>query len=191
MRHTTLKVLHVLAVGTWFGGAAFFNFVTAVTVFDTFKQVVNAGPSDRTAHQRIIDPAAPQAEKDALASALAGSAVGPVFPKYFAMQAVCGVVALVTAVRWWNASGTVHRWRVYVIGLAVLTVAVGWPISDYVSELRLLRFDPNPEAAAAARAAFGPWHLASLALSTVTVCLAGIGLGMAACLPAGRGEPRA
>jgi hypothetical protein len=37
--------------------------------------------------------------------------------------------------------------------------------------------------AAAAKAAFGPWHLASLGLSVVTVALAGVGLAMAARLP--------
>ncbi|MDB5307916.1 MAG: plsY [Gemmataceae bacterium] len=180
MYQTALKAIHILALGMWFGGAAFFNFVTAPTIFDSFKQVVHAGPSDRTAHQTIV---APQADKDALASALAGAAVGPVFPKYFAMQAVCGLMALATALAWWNAPGQIHRRRVLVIGLAVLTVAVGWPISNHVSELRVLRFDPNPETASTAKAAFGPWHLVSLLLSLVTVCLAGLGLAMAAKMP--------
>lgn len=185
MRQTVVKVLHVLALGLWFGGAAFFNFVTAVSIFDSFKHVVYDGPSDRTAHQQIIEPSASKEQKDALASALAGSAVGPVFPKYFAMQAVCGLVSLVTAVSWWNVGQgrKVHRFRVYVIGLAVLTVVVGWPISNTVSELRLLRFDPNSDTAGAARAAFASWHLVSLFLSFVTVCLAGIGLMFAAQMP--------
>ena len=38
--------------------------------------------------------------------------------------------------------------------------------------------------AAKAKAAFGPWHLASLALSTVTVVLAGVALLLGAKLPA-------
>jgi hypothetical protein len=184
MSQTLLKVIHVLALGMWFGGAAFFNFIAAVPIFVSFKEVVNAGPSDRTAYHQIIDPGAPQEEKAALASALAGSAVGPVFPRYFAMQAVCGALALLTALMWWNAGGKVHRWRVYVLAAAVAIVAVAWPISNYVSELRVLRFDPNSDVAAAARADFGPWHLASLLLSCVTVLFAGIALAMAAKLPA-------
>ena len=72
MCRTTLKVFHVLALGMWFGGAGFFNFFAAPAIFDSFKQVVNSGPSDRTAHQRIIDPTALQTDKDLLASALAG-----------------------------------------------------------------------------------------------------------------------
>jgi hypothetical protein len=169
----------------WFGGAAFFNFIAAVPIFESFKQVVNGGPSDRTAYQQIIDPKASDDQKNALASALAGSAVGPVFPRYFAMQAVCGLIALATALAWWNAGGKVHRHRVYVLALAVLTVAIAWPISNYVSELRVLRFDPDSATALAAKAAFGPWHLASLLLSCATVLLAGLALAMAAKMPTG------
>lgn len=185
MRQPVVRALHVLALGLWFGGAAFFNFAAAPAIFASFREVVNAGPSDRTAYQRIIDPAAPQAEKDALASALAGSAVGPVFPKYFATQAACGLVALVTAWGWRNAEGRrrVHRLRLWVIALAWLTVVIGWPISNEVSELRLLRFSPDRGTADAAKALFGPWHLASLLLSFVTVCLAGIALALAGRLP--------
>lgn len=196
MRDTLVRGLHVLSLGLWFGGAAFFNFVAAVPIFNSFEQVVNAGPSDRTAGETIFTPSG-DAEKDAhrkknLANALAGSAVGPVFPRYFALQAVCGVIALVTALSWWNAEGgrKVHRWRVYLIAAGVLTVAVGWPLSNYVSELRLARFSPDTAVASAAKAAFGPWHQVSLLLSTVTVCLAGVALALAARLPAAEQTPR-
>lgn len=184
---TTLKSAHVLALGLWVGGAAFFNFVTAPTVFETFKLVVEAGPSDRTAYQPIGRPGAEQKEKAALASALAGSAVGPVFPRYFLWQFVCGAVALLTASAWWRYGG-VHRWRVGVIGAAVVTVAAGWPLSDAVTQLRVKRYDPDTTTAEAADAAFKAWHLWSLGLSTVTVLLAGAGLAMAANLPAERGR---
>ncbi|MBX9585607.1 MAG: DUF4149 domain-containing protein [Gemmataceae bacterium] len=177
------KVLHVLALGLWFGGAAFFNFAAATAIFASFEEVVRTAPSDRTAGVPIVPPGTSEQARKDLASALAGAAVGPVFPRYFAMQAVCGVVALLTAVRWWNL-GRAHRLRVLVIGLALLTVAAGWPLSNYVGELRLQRFDPNTSVAHAARAAFGPWHLASLGLSVVTVGLAGVGLALAAKLPA-------
>jgi hypothetical protein len=106
-----------------------------------------------------------------------------VFPLYFGMQAVCGLLALVTALTWWKVPGKVHRWRVYLIALALVTLAVGWPLSNYVSELRLERYSADSAVAAAASAAFGPWHLASLALSFVTVSLAGVALALAAKLP--------
>jgi acyl phosphate:glycerol-3-phosphate acyltransferase len=184
MRQVILRGLHVLALGMWFGGAGFFNFLAAPPIFASFKQVVYAGPSDRTAQETIIPADASPERKDALASALAGSAVGPVFPRYFGMQAVCGILALVTALSWWKAEGKVHRWRVYVIAAAVLIVAIGWPISNYVSELRLLRFAPDTAVAAAAKTDFVSWHLVSLFLSFVTVCLAGVALALASRLPA-------
>jgi acyl-phosphate glycerol 3-phosphate acyltransferase len=183
MRQTLLRVLHVLALGFWFGGAGFFNFLAAPPIFASFKQVVQSGPSDRTAYETIIPADASRERQDALASALAGSAVGPVFPRYFAMQAVCGAIALLTASSWWNSPGRIHRWRVVVIGVALATVAIGWPISNEVSALRLQRFAPAQATAAAAREAFASWHLVSLFLSFVTVCLAGTALALAAKLP--------
>lgn len=183
MRETLVRSIHVLALGLWFGGAAFFNFVAAVPIFDSFKQVVNNGPSDRTAYRTIIAPDATQEEKDALANALAGSAVGPIFPRYFALQAVCGVFAFVTAFSWWKLPGRLNRIRVVVIGLALLTVAVGSPISTYVSDLRPKRFDPVESVREAAKAAFATWHLVSLLLAFVTTCLAGASLAMASALP--------
>lgn len=183
MRQTLLRLVHVLALGMWFGGAAFFNFVTAPAIFASFENVVNDGPSDRTAHLTIISGDAPAAQKKALASALAGSAVGPVFPRYFLMQALCGTAALVTALPWWNAGGSIHRWRIVFLGLALALVATGWPVSEHVSQLRLERFQPDEAPAALAKAAFGSWHLVSLALSAVTTLLSGIALALAAKMP--------
>jgi acyl phosphate:glycerol-3-phosphate acyltransferase len=185
MRETILRGLHIMALSLWFGGAAFFNFIAAVPIFRSFEEVVHGGPSDRTAGETIIPPDASEERKKALASALAGSAVGPVFPRYFAMQAVCGLIALVTALNWWNAEGgrKVHHWRVLLIAAGVFTVAVGWPLSNYVSELRLARFSADDAMANAAKAAFGTWHRASLLLSTVTVCLAGAAMALAGKLP--------
>lgn len=186
VRHTLLKVLHVLALGVWFGGAGFFSFVVAPTQNTTFKEVVRTAPNDRTAFLPLVPPDRATDETRAdLASALFGAAVGPVFPKFFGMQAVCGGIALVTALVWWNAGPgrSVHRWRVIVLALAVLTLAVGWPVSESVSELRVKRFDPVPGVATAAREAFASRHLISLGLSAVTTLLAGVGLALAAKLP--------
>jgi glycerol-3-phosphate acyltransferase PlsY len=94
------------------------------------------------------------------------------------------MVAILTA-RTWAAGGRVHRWRIYILWAAFLTVVAGWPISTWVSELRADRFSSDSGIASAARAAFGPWHLVSLALSFVTVTLAGIALALAAKLPNG------
>jgi glycerol-3-phosphate acyltransferase PlsY len=188
MRDTILRGLHLLALGLWFGGAAFFNFGAAPTIFESFKEVVNESPSYRTANETILDKSKSSDENDlkrrreSLASALAGSAVGPVFPIYFAMQAVCAMVAILTA-RAWAASGGVHRWRVVVLWAALVAVSAGWFVSGWVSQLRVDRFSGNTEVAAAAKEAFRNWHFVSLFLSMVTVCLAGVALALAAKLP--------
>ena len=184
MRLTMVRMLHVLALGMWFGGAAFFNFVSAPAIFESFTKVVNDGPSDRTAYTQIIDPDSSPETKKSLASALAGSAVAPIFPKYFLMQAICGSIALVTALSWWHCTPhRVQRLRVGILGIAFALVAVSWPISQTVSQLRVDRFSPDASIASSAREKFGPWHLVSLALSVVTTLLAGVGLALAAKLP--------
>jgi acyl-phosphate glycerol 3-phosphate acyltransferase len=181
MRHTILKMLHVLALGFWFGGAAFFSFVVAPTQNATFKEVVHTAPNDRTANLPLVPEGRSEeqtkATKNDLASALFGAGVGPVFPKFFLMQAVCGGVALITALSWWK----VGRTRVVVIALAVCLVFVCWWVSDVVSELRVERLRSE-----SARTAFAEWHFVSLGLSAVTTLLAGVGLAMAARLPADR-----
>jgi acyl-phosphate glycerol 3-phosphate acyltransferase len=182
MRQPFLRVLHLLALGLWFGGAAFFNFVAAPAIFESFKTVVFTNPSDRTAGVTIIPANDGPVRMEALASALAGSAIGPLFPQLFLMETLCGLIALVTALTWWK-SGKLGRSRVIVIGTAVLVVVVDWLISIRVSELRLARFSTDEASASAAKAAFTSWHLVSLALSCVTTCLAGVALAMAARLP--------
>jgi acyl-phosphate glycerol 3-phosphate acyltransferase len=185
MLHTPARAIHVLSLGLWFGAVVMFNFVVAPTqFFEAFPAVVESAPSDRTAHLPLA-PGATKEQKKQLATALAGSAVGPVFPKFFQLQAVCAALALITALGWWRAPGRVNRWRVIVIGLAAVTVAVGWPISGMVSSLRVRRFEADAALAQSATELFGHWHMFSLMLSVLTAVLAGIALAMAAKMPDG------
>ena len=188
-QEAALRSLHLLAVGLWFGGALFFNFVAAPPIFAAFKAVVAESPSDRTALLDIVPPGTPQAERDALASALAGAAVGPIFPRYFAMQLVCGAVTLVTALSFAGAGG-VHRVRAVLAGVAFALVVVSVPVSHTVSRLRLERYGPDAAVAARAKELFGPVHLVSLALSGVTTLLAGGVLALGARLPAATSPTR-
>ncbi len=192
MRRRLLRLLHILALGMWFGGAAFFNWLAAPAIFQSFDEVVRQGPSDRTAGEQLLPPEADEARKKALASALAGAAVGPIFPRYFVLQAVCGVVALLTAWGWRHAENGAwpHRLRLGIIAAAMLGVLAGWPIAEYVSELRLQRYAIDAAVAAAARSAFGPWHAASLLLSQLTTLLAGIALALAAFMPSEQSDVR-
>ncbi|HEX3149432.1 MAG TPA: glycerol-3-phosphate 1-O-acyltransferase PlsY [Gemmataceae bacterium] len=183
MLHTLTRAIHVISLGVWFGSAVMFNLIVAPTqFFEAFPAVVESAPSDRTANLPLA-PGASEDQKKQLATALAGSAVGPVFPKFFKLQAVCAALALVTALAWWQRRGRVHRCRVILAALAATTIAVGWPLSNKVSALRVERFDVDPATAEAARTAFSEWHLASLMLSFVTLVLAGLTLTLAAKMP--------
>jgi hypothetical protein len=165
-----------------FGGSAFFNFVTAPAIFRSFEEVAAASKSDRTANIAIVPDDATDETRKALASALAGAAVGPVFPKYFAMLVICGSVALITSLPW-RSQGLIHKRRTLLL-LAVLIVAVvGWPLSGYVSQLRLERFAADPAVAAKAKSLFGPVHLMSLGLSAVGTLLNGFSLWTAGRIP--------
>ncbi len=189
------KVLHVLAVSLWFGSAVFFNFIAAPTIFASFAEVVREAPSDRTAGFPLLDQ--PPESRDEtqlkkLANALAGAAVGPLFPIFFGLQAICAGIVLVTAIGWClRYPQRVHRVRAWFAGLAALTVGIGWWLSERVSLLRVERYSTDPAVAQAAQDAFGPWHLVSLLLSFLTALLAlGIVL-MAASLPESKDGPNA
>lgn len=186
---TIARAIHVLSLGTWFGAIVMFNFIVAPTqFFEAFPAVVESAPSDRTAYLPLAPDANPK-QKEQLATALAGSAVGPVFPKFFQLQAACSVLALITALGWWRANGRVHRWRVIVLTLALSTIAIGWPISNIVSALRIERFHPDNSIAEAAKASFSEMHMISLWQSMLTALLVGIALAMAAKLPIGTTTP--
>ena len=179
-----LRTVHVVALGMWFGGSFFFNLLAAPAIFASFAEAVESAPTGRTANEPLLPPDADPDRKKRLASALAGAAVGPVFPRYFAMQAVCGGLALVTASAWRGVPGGVHRLRVKLLLAGLLTVAAGWPLSRYVTELRVQRVDlTNPSRAEDARSLFVPWHLASLGLSFFTIILSGGALALAGRLP--------
>jgi acyl-phosphate glycerol 3-phosphate acyltransferase len=182
MRQILLRVLHLLVNGVWFGGAVFFNFLAAPAIFRSFDEVVHTAPSDRTGYLPLLPEGATEEQKKVLSSALAGSAVGPIFPLYFAMQAVCVAVALLTALSWWSW-GRLHRARVILIAVSAGVVLISWLVSEFVSELRVARFSNDPVTAQAARSAFGPWHGISLLLSWLTTILAGGCLILSAWLP--------
>ncbi len=184
MRQSLLRVIHVVAAGVWVGAAGFFNFVTAPSLFATYESVVQTAPSDRTAHIPIVPPGASAEDRKNLGYALAGAGVGPIFPKYFVLQLVCAVTILATAWTWRKEPASRHTIRVQLAFAALASVAAGWWISSVVSQLRLARFDPDPELAAIAREQFATWHLVSLGLSFVTIGLAFALLVLAARLPA-------
>jgi acyl-phosphate glycerol 3-phosphate acyltransferase len=172
------KTLHVLALGLWFGSAVFFSLVTAPIVFATFARVADEPTDKRPAWL------APSFNKEN-ANQLSGMVVGPIFPWYFLLQGVCGLVAVVTAAswRWSGLGGRLDRIRFGILALALAAVLVGWPLELKVSALSAARYATDPTTAAEARAVFGQWHGFSLLLNFVTLGLVTAGMALAARLP--------
>jgi acyl phosphate:glycerol-3-phosphate acyltransferase len=187
MTHLT-KSLHVLAVGLWFGSAIFFTFVVGLSLFGSFEMLGEfpmrpAWFPPTHAFVHIDDTINGPREQGARA---AGFAVSPMFHWYFLLQGGCAFVALATALPWTRFGG-IHRWRLSLLLTATLLVIAGWPIEQYVGELRTPRNQrtdeylqtPEPSDALrkemqAARGEFGKWHGISVMLNlAVIVCITG------------------
>ena len=209
MQHTS-KIVHVLAVGLWFGMAVFFSFPVALSLFGSFEA------ESQKDERPSWFPLPAEYKKDSgiegfnlqkdQGTRAAGFAISPLFHHYFLWQGVCGFLALLTALGWNVApepGRRVHRIRVVVLTLAVATVLLGWPVEQKVSELRHGRNEasdrlleklktnspglPNVEEiraeVVAVRREFTTWHLWSLLLNMVTIGLVTVAMAQAALLP--------
>ena len=132
---TFTKVVHVLAMGLWFGTAVFFLFV-AVSLFHSLADAAERfkGGDDwfpLGEHYRL-DP-----KEQGLRAAAA--VISPLFNQYFAMQTVCGCLAVATALGWQGSGARVHKWRRVVLVVALLTVLGGWALEGKVQSLRSFR----------------------------------------------------
>ncbi len=167
------RIVHVLTVGFWFGGAAFFTFVATPLIFQSYEGMVENHNSTKPEWM----PAVTKLQ----ASQLAGSAVSPIFPWYFLLQGACGLLALATTFRIGSGKpfSRLETWRLGILAAGVVTVLIAFPLSQKIDALRAARAHGDE----AALAAFASWHLVSLLLNFVTVGLAGVALGMAAFLP--------
>jgi acyl phosphate:glycerol-3-phosphate acyltransferase len=201
------KVLHVLALGLWFGTVIFFSFVVGLTLFGTFERVaVEADrplwfPKWQTYDGESPDPIFPKPLSKEQGTRAAGVAIDPLFKWYFGIQAVCGSLATVTAFVWLrSAKGRTHRIRASILITALVMVAVGWWLERKVHELREPRnktfdamishsppIETDVRAAVAAREKFVRWHLYSLGLNMLIVLLVTIAMAQAVSLPAADG----
>lgn len=191
------KSLHVLALGLWFGMSIFFTFVVALSLFGSFEALAQQKQRETwfppAAHfdgkQDDVDGAKEQGTR------AAGFAISPMFTWYFALQGMCGFVALATALQFLKQGSRVHRWRVNLLIAAIMLVLVGWPIEHYVSELRGPRNRATEEylqnrddsakkdEMASARAAFGRWHFYSVMLNLATIACVTGAMALAGNLP--------
>lgn len=196
------KVLHVLALGLWLGSNVFFSLIVAPSLFARFGAAAGAeGEARPVWFPQAGEFSRKTAELDGpleQGSRAAGYAISPLFDAFFPFQAVCALVALGTALGW-SAPGVdpLRRWRLRLLGAALATVAVGWPLEIWVSDLReprneatlaFLRAAPPDQAAAlermrAARGRFGMAHGISLLLNFVTLALVAGATSLAAFPP--------
>jgi hypothetical protein len=201
------KTLHVVAMGLWFGTVVFFTLVVGLSVFHTFEAIgANESRPDwfpREGQFETRDPVLDGPPEQGTRAA--GAVITPLFGWYFLIQGVCGFLAVGTALGWSSAGpqGKLQKVRLAVLLTALATVVAGWPLEQKVHDLRTPRYekvdaflenkDPKKEdelrtAALEAKAEFGMWHGFSLLLNFGTLALVGVGMALAAHLPAG---PRA
>jgi acyl-phosphate glycerol 3-phosphate acyltransferase len=199
------KTIHVLAVGLWFGTAVFFT-ITGVVMFQAFEEISVKSRGERPLwfpepleyHRKLASDQFPDPLRKEQGSRAFGAAVGPLFPWYFGIQGVCGLLAAATALTFARSGGTIHRVRAMVLVAALLTVAAGVWVERVVEGLRVPRNDatdvvlssPSPTAdeineAETARANFGRWHGYSLLLNMITLLLVTVTMALAAALPSG------
>jgi acyl phosphate:glycerol-3-phosphate acyltransferase len=201
---TLTKILHVLAVGLWFGMTIFFTFVVGLSLFGTLEALSAKPAGERPfwfpvpAELERARPSDnfPEPLCKEQGSRVAGAAVGPMFPWYYGIATACGLIALVTALSWSNHAGKVQRWRAALIAGALITVGLGWYLEYKVEALREVRSDTsdrvlrtsqpsaeNVQAANDARKDFGRWHSYSLMLNFLTVFFVTAVMGLTAFLP--------
>jgi acyl-phosphate glycerol 3-phosphate acyltransferase len=200
------KILHVMAVGLWFGMVVFFT-LWGVILFNTFDDLSKQPAEQRPWWFRMPEEVQKDPPGEAFpnplareqASRTAGHAVGPIFPWFFGIQTGCAVVALITAWGWSGRDqGRAQKTRKIVLALGLASVLAGWWLEHEVSKLRQPRNDlsdqvlressPSEEqvqAASAARKAFGQWHGYSLMVNMLTLVLATVAMGLTASLPGG------
>jgi hypothetical protein len=205
MFHLT-RIIHVLALGLWFGSVVFFTFIVGLTLFPTFEEMA-AKVQERPAWFPLPESVVRNPPSEEVLKRLAreqgtraaGFAIAPMFDWYFLIQSVCSAAALVTALSWARLNSKVpviHKIRTVVLLVGVASVALGWWLEQVVSDkgkLRnatsdvILRASPATEAqlqtAEADRKEFGQYHGYSMMVNLVTVLAAAGGMGMAAYLP--------
>jgi hypothetical protein len=203
------RTLHVLALGLWFGTVVFFT-LTGLLLFQAFEELTRKPAAEReywlpapaVLEREPPSPRFPNPLRLEQGSRIAGVAVSKLFPWYYGVQTGAGLVALLAALSWSRTGsglsvGRTQQVRLVVLGLALVTVGLGWWLDRVVSDLRVLRNQatdavllsdhPTPEliqAAEEARAGFARWHGFSLLQNFATLALVTLATALAGHLPA-------
>jgi glycerol-3-phosphate acyltransferase PlsY len=199
----TSKIVHVMALGLWFGTVVFFT-LAGVLMIDAFRE--QSASADRPMWFPVPEamtkepPSAkfPNPLRLEQGSRAFGVAVTPLFPWYYGIQAVCALLGSLTSVGWClsGARGWLLRTRAVLLVIALLTVGVGWWMEGIVSAKRgprneltdkvLIQATPGQQEivdAEKARADFGMWHGLSLIQNFTTLFLVTAAMALAAQLP--------
>jgi acyl-phosphate glycerol 3-phosphate acyltransferase len=205
---TFMKTIHVLALGLWFGSVAFFTFFVGLSLFATFDAATTLDkdarpywlPVPQQLNQKALQNTRfPDPLRKEQGSRIFGMAVGPMFVPYFTLQAICGVLALGTAVGWSRSyAGRVHRLRTWLLLIALATVVISFWLDHEVNVRRDVRAETSDavllalptvsdsliRAADSAREDFSRWHGYSILVNLVTLVLVTVATALAAQLPA-------
>ena len=171
------KIIHVLALGLWFGSAVFF-LIAALVIFKEFESL------GESAERPAWIPVPTDFNKE-MGTRLAGVAVGPLFDWYFPLQIICGFLAILSGLTFSQAepSRRVHRWRNLILLLATATAVTSWLVAGHVAQLRLERYSADQTIAESAKAVFAYWHGISLLLNIITMGLVTVAMALATQLP--------
>ncbi len=186
---TFARIVHLLALGLWLGSVVTFTLV-GLSLFDTFDKLTTREHTQRPmwlpAPIELDRPPPgetfPEPLRREQGSRLAGAAISPMFLWYFALQMVCGTLALLATL--WFPQDAVSRLRGVVLLLALAGATSGawlnWKVHDLhrdrnnASDIVLQSSAPEPEqvqAADAARREFGQWHGYSQMANLATIVL--------------------
>jgi hypothetical protein len=165
---TILKVVHVLALGSWVGAVLFFAFFTALPIISRMQTLAETPGNWMNFTEKKQGTRA------------AGEALDAVFARYFPFQVVCAILALAPALWWWSQPGWVPKARVLVIAVGLLLALLNlgyW--GPRIHAARLERYADDPVVAARGEATFGALHNVSLAADLLGLVLAMSALAMA------------
>lgn len=146
-----VKFVYLATLAVWVGGIICFSFLVAPALFG------------------------------ALPSAAAGDAVGAIFPRYYAVGYVCGLVLLALCALLYREAGAQRWWRVSTALFAVMLLATLY--AGMVILPRTVALRPQVRAAEVApeiRAEFGRLHGLAVGLNSVVLVCGVTALGFAA-----------
>lgn len=167
-----LRIVHLMALGLWFGSVTFFSFFTALPIIQHLE--TEADRPDYWLHQ--ADPKAGQR--------MAGDALEPVFARYFPFQVICGAAAILTLRAWHQASSKLSRVRLGLVTISfVLACMNAFWLAPRIHHLRNQRYVSDPQTANQAKEDFAAWHSYSLTADMVGLACVGAALALAARTP--------